>query len=318
MDCIEICFSLFLQYPSVQHGSPHFNSSVQHKDQSFSAPKIRQFDTKNRHFNEKRQFNTPVSSTHEKLQFNTPVIPTNKKRQFNTPVSSTQKTDKKAFLFNWRMLNSRFFVLNWQVCWTDGLWCWTDVFCVELIFLWWTDGCDKLTVFCVELTFFVWNWFLCWTDKFWGMKKVALLCRTDVLNCRVCWTEKYPYFFGEFRNPALKVKIDGLPKRPGPGSYGLNNARQPGRTSHVSQTLRCKILRKIPRQGIGMRWGLAGWRSHGLCRSTARCLDVFGVKFQKFSHFGPQMLNIIGLEPVPADIQCSDIIRPAAAKYKTT
>ena len=34
------------EYPSVPHRPPHFNTSVQHKDHTFSAPKIPLFDTK--------------------------------------------------------------------------------------------------------------------------------------------------------------------------------------------------------------------------------------------------------------------------------
>ena len=37
----------YKEYPSVQHRPPQFNTSVPHKDHTFSAPKIPQFNTKN-------------------------------------------------------------------------------------------------------------------------------------------------------------------------------------------------------------------------------------------------------------------------------
>ena len=65
-------------------------SSVQHKEQSFSAPfilyvrsthKKRQFDTKKRQFHAKCVSSTQNASVrHKKRQFNTPVSSTRKKR----------------------------------------------------------------------------------------------------------------------------------------------------------------------------------------------------------------------------------------------
>ena len=101
-----------------QTSRPHFNTSVQHKDHPFSAPKS-------------------VSSTREMRQFNT------KNPQSNTLVSSTQKLFLTVFLcwtdgfcvMNWRVYWAGFFVLKWRFFVLNWLWgwkvvvllCWTDV-----------------------------------------------------------------------------------------------------------------------------------------------------------------------------------------------
>ena len=131
-------------------GTPQFDTSVQHQDQSFSAPKIcqfntsnafiqqtRQFSTKNRHFNTKN-----VSLAHKILQFNTK----------NLELLWLELTG----VFNWRsfVLNWRFFELNGRICWTDALLCRTKGF--------W--GRKKSGPF-------VLNWQVCWTegDSFYVM-----------------------------------------------------------------------------------------------------------------------------------------------------
>ena len=57
-----------IRYPSVPHRPPQFNTSVQHKDHTFSAPKIRQLNTKNPSAQHFPQFNTSLSSTHPSVQ----------------------------------------------------------------------------------------------------------------------------------------------------------------------------------------------------------------------------------------------------------
>ena len=90
-----------IEYPSVPHWLPQFNSSVQHKDHTFSVPRMSQFNTKNRSVQHPPQFHTP-SVQH------TP--------QFNTINPSFQHTH----------------VLNWGGCRTEG--------CVELRgFRYWTE-----------------------------------------------------------------------------------------------------------------------------------------------------------------------------------
>ena len=59
------------EYSSVPHRPPQFNTSVPHKDHTFSAPKIRQFTTKNH------------SVPHQNLLRSTP-----KTTQFNTETPS--------------------------------------------------------------------------------------------------------------------------------------------------------------------------------------------------------------------------------------
>ena len=101
----------------------HTDLSVQHKDRTFSAPKISQFKfhTKN------PQFNTPLSSTPKTLQFNTAYI--------------------ELFFFQFffgvelrRLLNWRVFVVELRACWCKteeflalnlrDFWCWTEEFLV--------------------------------------------------------------------------------------------------------------------------------------------------------------------------------------------
>ena len=50
----------YKEYPSVQHRPPQFNTSVPHKDHTFSAPKMPQFNTKN------PSFPPPPSVPHQK------------------------------------------------------------------------------------------------------------------------------------------------------------------------------------------------------------------------------------------------------------
>ena len=49
-----------MEYPSVPHRPPQFNTSVPHKDYTFSAPEIPQFKTETPQFHTKK----PLSSTH--------------------------------------------------------------------------------------------------------------------------------------------------------------------------------------------------------------------------------------------------------------
>ena len=68
-------FTMLTGSPSVQH-----ISSIQ-KGQSFSAPKIPQFNTKNPSVQ-----HTPLSSTPKNPQFHTPLSSTLKTPQFHTPL----------------------------------------------------------------------------------------------------------------------------------------------------------------------------------------------------------------------------------------
>ena len=98
---------------SVPHRHPQFNTSVQHKEQTFSEPEIPQFNTKKPFVQHPFQFNNPLSSTHPSVR-HTP--------HFNTPLSSTTPSvqHQKPFSSSYWW----FFLLNLGVCWTEG--------CVEL------------------------------------------------------------------------------------------------------------------------------------------------------------------------------------------
>ena len=102
------CINLHLQlqaklddkeYPSVPQRRPQFNTSVPHKDHTFSVPEIPQFHTKNPSVQ-----HTPLRSTPKTPQFNTktllvrhqnPLSSTPKTRQFHTKKESLKKTFKK-------------------------------------------------------------------------------------------------------------------------------------------------------------------------------------------------------------------------------
>ena len=79
----------FDEYPSVPHRRPQFSTLVPHKDHTFPAPKITQFNKKNssvQHQNPSDQNQKPLSSTspsvpHRKLLSSTP-----------NPLSSLPKT----------------------------------------------------------------------------------------------------------------------------------------------------------------------------------------------------------------------------------
>ena len=79
----------FKEYPSFPHHK--FKTSVPHKNHTFSAPKIRQFNTKIPQFHSALTSTPkPFGSTSKTSQFNTPLSSTPKTPQFHTPLSSTQ------------------------------------------------------------------------------------------------------------------------------------------------------------------------------------------------------------------------------------
>ena len=90
--------------------------SVHHKDHSFSAPNISQFNTEN------------PSVQHQK-----PFSSTPKAHQFNTPLTSTSK--KFVELRGFRYWTKGYLVLNWGMLGAEKEW----PFCVELMC--WTEGC---------------------------------------------------------------------------------------------------------------------------------------------------------------------------------
>ena len=103
--------SLIFEYPSVQH-----------KEQSFSAP-----------------FILYVSSTQKNRQFNTPVSLTHKKRQFDTKnISSTQKNVSSNHK------KRQYVGMTLFLCWTDGFLYWTDGFVEQTHLTCWTDGFSGL------------------------------------------------------------------------------------------------------------------------------------------------------------------------------
>ena len=73
------------EYPSFPHRPPQFNTSVQHQDHTFSAPKVPQFHTKN------PSVPPPPSSTPKTPQFNTKT-PSVQPPQFHTKNPPVQHT----------------------------------------------------------------------------------------------------------------------------------------------------------------------------------------------------------------------------------
>ena len=133
-----------IEYPSVPHRPSQFNTSVPHKEHTFSAPKIPQFNTP--------QFNTP--SVQHPLSSTSPSIPhplSSTPPQFKTSLRSTLPS---AGLY--RAIFCRFFVLNWGRCWTEA--------CVELrrVLNWGVCVSEG----CVEV-----RGFRCWTEGFLGLKR---------------------------------------------------------------------------------------------------------------------------------------------------
>ena len=126
------------EFPSVPHSPPQFNTSVQHKGHTFSAPEIPQLN------NKALQFNRSLSSTHPSVQHKKPVSSTpNTSFQHRKPLSSThpliqrQKTlssahpsvphqkslnltSKKQHENPSVQQNELRDVMNWGVCGTEG------------------------------------------------------------------------------------------------------------------------------------------------------------------------------------------------------
>ena len=96
-------------------GTPQFDTSVQHQDQSFSAPSVRLTS-------QMRQFSTPVSSPHKNFSS------THKKRQSVELMFFC--VELTVFLW-W---TDAFFVWNWRIFGTGKEW----PFCVELTC--WSEG----------------------------------------------------------------------------------------------------------------------------------------------------------------------------------
>ena len=119
--------------------TPQFDKSVQHQDHSFSAPKIRQFNTSNASVQRTRQFST------KNRQFNTEksVIPTH--WRFLWFELTLFCVELIFFVSNWRFLCVKLTgVSKWPfLCGTDWFWggkgmallCWTekDLFYVMII-----------------------------------------------------------------------------------------------------------------------------------------------------------------------------------------
>ena len=89
------------EYPSVPQRPPHSNTSVPHKDHTFSAPKILQFNTKNlsvQHQNPAVPHQKPFSSTPKTPQFNTETV----SLPHSKPLGATPETPQ----FNKKTLSS--------------------------------------------------------------------------------------------------------------------------------------------------------------------------------------------------------------------
>ena len=180
-----------LEYASVPHRPPQFNTSVLHRDHTFSAPQIPQFNTRNpsvQHQNPSLLYEKPISSTHPSVPLQEPLSSTPKPRQFHTKNLSVQHSFCLKGVLNWGVLTVElrrfrcgtegFSVWNWGVCGTEGVFGLEPrVFGVELRgFLCETEGCVELGGFWYGI------------EEFRGWKGVALLCGTDVLNWGGCGT----------------------------------------------------------------------------------------------------------------------------------
>ena len=89
-----------IEYPSVPHRPPQFNTSFPHKDHTFSAPKTSQFNTKIHQFHSKN----PLSFTPKTPQFRPALSSTQKTPQFNTVfVWGTEG----SLVWNWRFFGVR-------------------------------------------------------------------------------------------------------------------------------------------------------------------------------------------------------------------
>ena len=135
-------FSLRNEYPSVPHTRPQFNTSVPHKDHTFSAPKNPQFNTKNPSVQHQNPW-----VPHQKLLSSTPksLSSTPKTPQFNTKsIGSTPKAPQ------FHLPLTAFLVWNWGVFGVEprGFWCGTEG-C-----LLWNWGILELK----RIGPFVWNW----------------------------------------------------------------------------------------------------------------------------------------------------------------
>ena len=105
---------------NTEMSTPQFNTSVPHKDHSFSVPKILQFNTKNLSV----QHQNPLSSTPKTSQFHTPLSPFS--------------------VLNWRVLSVELkIVFNWGLCWTEGFSVWNWEVCgTECFWCNWGDGTE--------------------------------------------------------------------------------------------------------------------------------------------------------------------------------
>ena len=65
-------FLLLIEYSLVPHKPPHFNTSVQHKDHTFSAPKVPHFHIENPSV----PYRKSLSSTHPSVPHQKPVSST--------------------------------------------------------------------------------------------------------------------------------------------------------------------------------------------------------------------------------------------------
>ena len=118
-------------YTSVPHRPPQFNISVQHKEHTFSATEIRQFNNKS------------SSIQHQIPQFHTknPSVQHEKPLSFTHSSVLHQKSLRSTHILSFFCVELRGF---W--CWTEGFWCGTEG-CVELRGF----RCGTEWPFCVEL-----------------------------------------------------------------------------------------------------------------------------------------------------------------------
>ena len=156
-----------IEYPSVPHRSPQFNTSLPLLDHTFSAPEIPQFHIKNPSVQ-----HNPLSSTPKTPQFHTKnpsVTHQNPSVTHLKPLSSTH--------------TPQFAYIELFLCGTEG-------------FLVWNWGGRTCWVFGVELRKVELRGFWCGTEESLGLKR----CGSSVEL--MCWTEGSVWNWG-----VLKLEI---------------------------------------------------------------------------------------------------------------
>ena len=115
------------EYPSVPHRPAQFNTSVLHKDHTFSAPKIPQFNTKSPSVPHQK----PLSSPHPSVPHQKPLYSTHLSVPHRLYRAIGFWCETEGFLvWNWEVFSTEGFrVWNWRILWAEKEW----PFCVELV-----------------------------------------------------------------------------------------------------------------------------------------------------------------------------------------